>query len=66
MAMKEETKKRAKREIKEIQAMQYNKYALIRSKRWKADIINAFLEDDKFYTVEEAEQIINKKLKGEM
>ena len=60
-----EVKAKTKKKIKKAVTAKYNKFALLHSKLWKADLINAFLEDDKFYTVHEAEQIINKKLKGD-
>ena len=32
---------------------------------WKADVVNAFLEKDKTYSIADAKKIIEKKLKGE-
>ena len=45
--------------------IQYTREALANSGLWKADIVNAFLEKDKTYTIAQAKKIIEKKLKGE-
>ena len=52
---KHETKKETK----------YTTEALANCRLWKADIVNAFLEKDKTYTIADAKKIIEKKLKGE-
>jgi len=52
-------KKETKKEIK------YTREALVNCGLWKSDIVNAFLEKDKTYTIADAKKIIEKKLKGE-
>ena len=54
-----------KKESKKI-TPKFNKEALLKCKKYKADIINAFLEDNKLYSIKEVDEIINKKMKGEM
>ena len=44
--------------------IQYTREALANSGLWKADIVNAFLEKDKTYTLAKAREIINKKMRG--
>ena len=41
----------------------YTTEALAKSGRWPIDFVNAFLNKDKMYTLEEAEKIISKTLK---
>lgn len=47
-------------------AAKFEKIALAKCGKWKSDIVNAFLEDGKMYSLAEATKTINKKLKGEM
>ena len=44
--------------------VQYTREALANSGFQKADIVNAFLEKDKTYTLAKAREIINKKMRG--
>ena len=41
----------------------YTTEALAKSGRWPVDFVNAFLEKDKMYTLEEADKLINKTLR---
>lgn len=45
--------------------VKYNKKQLLKSKKYeyKRDILNALLDDDKEYTIEEVDKIVNKFLK---
>lgn len=45
--------------------VKYNKKQLLNSKKYeyKKDVVNALLDDDKDYTIEEVDKIINKFLK---
>ena len=52
--------------LSKVVAAKFEKTALAKCGKWKADIVNAFLEDGKQYSIAEATKIINKKLKGEM
>lgn len=49
-----------------IQQDKYTKHNLLNSKRYikQKDLINALLEDDRKYTLQEVDSIINKYLKG--
>ena len=49
-------KKETKKEIK------YTREALVNCGLWKADVVNAFLEKDKTYSIADAKKIIEKKL----
>lgn len=62
----------AKEPIKPLQGIKTNnentKYtteALAKSGRWPVDFVNAFLNKDEMYTLEEADKLINKTLKEE-
>lgn len=61
--MSEETKKEIKQEEKK--ETKYTVEALANCGLWKADVVNAFLEKDKTYSIADAKKIIEKKLKGE-
>lgn len=52
-------KKETKKEIK------YTREALANCGLWKVDIVNAFLEKGKTYSIADTKKIIEKKLKGE-
>ena len=41
----------------------YTTEALAKSGRWPVDFVNAFLNKDKMYTLEEADKLINKTLR---
>lgn len=44
----------------------FEKSALAKSGKWQQDVVNAFLEDGKMYSIAEATKTINKKMKGEI
>ena len=48
--------------------MKFTKSQLIKSKKFagKADVLNALLSDDEFYTIGNAEGIVEKYLKGKV
>ena len=57
-----------KTEKKETAEVKFTKSQLIKSKKFsgKADVLNALLSDDKFYTIGDAEGIVEKYLKGKV
>ena len=58
--------KTVKENEESIQQDKYTKHNLLNSKRYikQKDLINALLEDDRKYTLQEVDSIINKYLKG--
>lgn len=57
-----------KAEKPQLKAIEYTKHQLSTSKRFveRKDLINALLDDDKLYTIEQAEKITEKFLKGKV
>lgn len=55
-----EIKQETKKEIK------YTVEVLAKCGVWKTDIVNAFLDKNKTYTIAQAKKIIEQKLKGEL
>ena len=57
-----------KTEKKETAEVKFTKSQLIKSKKFagKADVLNALLSDDEFYTIGNAEGIVEKYLKGKV
>lgn len=57
-----------KAEKKETAEVKFTKSQLIKSKKFagKADVLNALLSDDEFYTIGNAEGIVEKYLKGKV
>ena len=57
-----------KTEKKETAEAKFSKAQLIKSKKFagKADVLNALLSDDEFYTIGNAEGIVEKYLKGKV
>ena len=55
-------------EKKETAEVKFTKSQLIKSKKFagKADVLNALLSDDEFYTIGNAEGIVEKYLKGKV
>ena len=57
-----------KTEKKETAEVKFTKSQLIKSKKFagKADVLNALLSDDEFYTIGNPERIVEKYLKGKV
>lgn len=53
-------------EVSEVKVLKFTKEKFVNSKRFAArrDIVNALLDEDKTYSIEEVENIINDFLRG--
>jgi hypothetical protein len=56
-----------KKETEEVKAL-FSKEQLVASKKFKdhSDLVNALLEDDKTYSLEEVEMMVEKYMKGKV
>lgn len=50
----------------DVKAEKFKKESFLASKKYKKDIINALLDDDKEYTISEADTIIDNFRKGKV
>ncbi len=63
MAVSKAVKEEVKKEVKEEK---FKKESFLASKKYKKDIINALLDDDKEYTIGEVNTIIDNFRKGKV
>lgn len=59
-------KKKQVEEVSEVKVLKFTKEKFVNSKRFavRRDIVNALLDEDKTYSIEEVENIINDFLRG--